>query len=59
MKIFSSLRRLFDRLRARSKPVDAKTPALPDPLDHPDIRRMNLHELADLPFNRACCADSR
>jgi hypothetical protein len=59
MKIFSQIRRLTHRLRAQASVVEDKTPAAPDPLDHPEIRRMSLRELADLPFNRTCCAGCR
>jgi len=29
-------------------------PELPDPLAHPDVQRMSLRELADMPFEPFC-----
>jgi hypothetical protein len=55
MKIFWNLRRfLIPRAEhAPAKPIGVWTG---EPLDHPAIKRMSLRELADLPFNRKCCA---
>jgi hypothetical protein len=58
MKIFSRIRRLVDWRRAGATVAQEPTPP-PDPLDHPEIRRMSARELADLPFNRTCCAACR
>lgn len=35
-------------------PDGACAPALPDPLAHPDVQRMSLRDLADLPFEPFC-----
>jgi hypothetical protein len=59
MKIFSRIRRLLHRPYAGATAAENKAPSPADPMDHPDIRRMSLRELADLPFNRTCCADCR
>jgi hypothetical protein len=47
MKIFSIFYGLFDRL-PRACAVE------PGPLDHPEIKRMSLRELADLPLHPFC-----
>lgn len=39
------------RLRSGVRPRSAELFAF-DPLSHPEIARMSLHQLADLPFNR-------
>jgi hypothetical protein len=49
MKILSILHGLFER---PPRPPEIA----PDPLDHPDIRRMSLRELADLPLHPSCHA---
>jgi hypothetical protein len=50
MKIFLMASRLFERRRGGA--VRREATAADDPLDHPDIKRMSLRELADLPFER-------
>ena len=53
MKISSIIRRLVDR-RLHRLGTDHRPVAPPDPIDHPEIRRMSLREIADLPFDRGC-----
>jgi hypothetical protein len=50
MKIFLALRRLFDREPDSAEIGQDGTP--PDPLDHPELKRLSLREIADLPLNR-------
>ena len=53
--MLNPLRALLKRLR-RSR-ADGRRPAAPagcrDPLSHPDLAKMSLRELADLPFHPA------
>lgn len=51
--MLNHLRRLIHRLCRR--PLDAAPTASvhSDPLSHPDLQKMSLHELADLPFDPA------
>jgi hypothetical protein len=52
MKILLILRRLFG-----SRPVAPKDQGRAhalEPLDHPELKRMSLRELADLPLTRFC-----
>jgi hypothetical protein len=58
MKIFLTLWRMFVRRAADARRRD-ECAFSGEPLDHPAIRRMSALELADLPFNRACCAERR
>jgi hypothetical protein len=58
MKIFLTLRRLLAR-RSEDARRRGERPHSGEPLDHPAIKRMSALELADLPFNRACCAERR
>ena len=58
MKISSMIRRLLERRLQRL--TLEQGPASPaDPIDHPEIRRMSLRELADLPFERHCASCRR
>lgn len=54
IEILAKLAKLFStpRPRLRSRRVAASGERY-DPLSHPDIQRMSLHELADLPFTAA------
>jgi hypothetical protein len=47
MKIFSALARLFDR--DIDSPGASHDRAPPDPLDHPELKRLSLREIAELP----------
>jgi hypothetical protein len=58
MKIFLTLRRLLTR-RSTAAHRRGECAFSGEPLDHPAIKRMSALELADLPFNRACCAERR
>jgi hypothetical protein len=53
MKISSIIRRLLERRSQRMTLEQGPAPPA-DPIDHPEIRRMSLRELADLPFERNC-----
>jgi hypothetical protein len=58
MKILSILHDLFDR--APSGTVDQHDDAQwLEPLDHPEIKRMSLREIADLPLNQIGYACAR
>lgn len=46
---------MTEALRRRLSPGEAPAP---DPLDHPDLRRMSLRELADLPMPRPAAEDA-
>jgi hypothetical protein len=47
MDLVTTARRVLGRLRARLSAEEAER----DPIDHPDIRGMDLAQLADLPFD--------
>jgi hypothetical protein len=50
MKILFALGRLFDRDIDSAGASQDRAP--PDPLDHPELKRLSLREIADLPLNR-------
>jgi hypothetical protein len=57
MKILSILHNLFDRPPPHAADAHDEAGWL-EPLDHPEIKRMSLREIADLPLNqiRYACA---
>jgi hypothetical protein len=46
--------RIFKLIRSRSDENARGQSCNREPLDHPEIARMTLQELADLPFPREC-----
>lgn len=46
--------RIFKLIRSRSDETARGQSCNREPLDHPEIARMTLQELADLPFPREC-----